>query len=290
MLDFENSEPSDSEPLVEERPLAIVNAFSKLKISTRSYEIIGDESPPSEEPFRLSFDSDNSVISNLLTDEFDEGKLKAELSYIVTNYRSDKMPRGLSTPTSQAYSELLKAFASKNCSLALLNEKINHFNVEFIKAFIVYSDAKSLHLTLKQNPLTRLPIEIFNDGLLASFFSDLEYLNIENACLDSLPECIKGLANLKSLRVHNCQLQHVAPAVATLTKLEYLDLSQNLLTHLPSTFDLLNADCVVYLCKNRLTAIPPNLEGSLRAGLNQPISISECFASQQKQKAGCFIQ
>ena len=83
-------------------------------------------------------------------------------------------------------------------------------------------------------------------------------LNDEN--VESLPDEIGSLRNLKFLDLNDCSLRFLPDSFCELTNLEKLYLDGNMLTSLPANFGNLSKLKHLYLSHNELTVLPDSME------------------------------
>lgn len=95
-------------------------------------------------------------------------------------------------------------------------------------------------------------------GLDANIFSilSLNYLNIHDTKLETIPDDIKLLTNLQTLVLHSNQLNQVPAVIGDLDKLKLLDLSFNNLKEIPESFSELNQLTSLNVSSNQLESFP----------------------------------
>lgn len=84
----------------------------------------------------------------------------------------------------------------------------------------------------------------------------LNYLNIHETTLSTLPREISKLSNLQTLVLHSNTLEQVPPAVGMLEKLKMLDVSQNLLKALPEEIVQLRQLTTLNVSGNLIQVLP----------------------------------
>lgn len=105
--------------------------------------------------------------------------------------------------------------------------------------------------------------------IIHAFLSKSESLDLSDLQLETLPECISLLTDLKSINASNCFLKLLPARMERLTKLESLDLSWNWLTEFPSDLTKLPALKKLILTANEIAVFPENTGSiELEANLN----------------------
>lgn len=131
----------------------------------------------------------------------------------------------------------------------------------------------------------KLPDELF-------MLSALNYLEISDTCLTSVPDELKKLNNLINLALHRNNVNHVTDAINELPKLKFLDLSFNKLTTFLQTITL-EAIHTLNIANNQITSfadlsnakslsilhVEHNLLERLPTGLDASTSLSEIYAA-----------
>lgn len=99
---------------------------------------------------------------------------------------------------------------------------------------------------------------IEKDGLDQNIFAlnCLNFLQISNTRLSSLPEDLGNLLHLKTLDLHRNSLQELPSSIGLLSELKILDLSGNELKTLPSTLGEISSLQTLNLNCNKLTVLP----------------------------------
>jgi len=85
--------------------------------------------------------------------------------------------------------------------------------------------------------------------------SSLNYLEISDTTLSSLPAPIGKLTNLLNLALHRNEIKELPEDINALSKLKFMDVSYNCLTALPSTFSLPQLH-TLNLSNNQLESLP----------------------------------
>ncbi|XP_046819531.1 leucine-rich repeat-containing protein 47-like [Vespa crabro] len=94
------------------------------------------------------------------------------------------------------------------------------------------ADKNKHQLVLTGQSISQL---IAENGLDKTLFDleNLNYLNINNTCLQEIPEEIEKLQNLTALVLYSNKIDKLPASIEKLTKLKFLNCSQNKLTSLP---------------------------------------------------------
>ncbi|XP_071965028.1 uncharacterized protein [Antedon mediterranea] len=108
---------------------------------------------------------------------------------------------------------------------------------------------------LNYKGLTKLPTQLFKDNA----FLHVEGIYLKRNLLQTLPQDLKFLSNLKELYVPSNKIADLPEDMSELSKLESLDLSMNNLTHIPCcVFDIKSLKTLV-LSQNSIVHLPPDL-------------------------------
>lgn len=99
---------------------------------------------------------------------------------------------------------------------------------------------------------------IQDDGIDKNLFqlTGLNFLNISDTCLSTLPDDVSKLVNLQSLMLHSNKLAKLPACLGKLTKLKLLDVSRNELTEVAVDFNEMGALSTLNLSMNKLEAFP----------------------------------
>jgi len=116
---------------------------------------------------------------------------------------------------------------------------------------------------LANNPLTRLPQELFTESL--------ELLDISNNVFNELPPELFRAHKLLTLRVAGNELTKVSPDIRNLQELTLLDLAKNQIHFIPTEIKTLESLEKLYVQENELRDIPPigNLKNLKKLRLNK---------------------
>ncbi|XP_071965027.1 leucine-rich repeat-containing protein 28-like isoform X1 [Antedon mediterranea] len=108
---------------------------------------------------------------------------------------------------------------------------------------------------LNYKGLTKLPTQLFKDNA----FLHVEGIYLKRNLLQTLPQDLKFLSNLKELYVPSNKIADLPEDMSELSKLESLDLSMNNLTHIPCcVFDIKSLKTLV-LSQNSIVHLPPDI-------------------------------
>lgn len=100
--------------------------------------------------------------------------------------------------------------------------------------------------------------KIKREGLDPNLFKldGVNYLNINQTCLETVPDEIGNLQNLTNLVLHSNAIKKLPSTIGKLSKLKVLDCSRNKLEELPAETENLPQLMTVNLCSNLLTQLP----------------------------------
>lgn len=129
-------------------------------------------------------------------------------------------------------------------------------NVQAIRGFFEtnrFELSKVSYLNLSRCELRALPPELFR------YFTGLESLNLSKNFLETLPEEIGLLSELKELCLSDNDLKLLPSGIGKLSFLTHLECNSNVLESMPDEICELNRLKTLHLCCNRLQQLPQNL-------------------------------
>lgn len=100
---------------------------------------------------------------------------------------------------------------------------------------------------------------IEKDGISPSLFTctGLNFLQISETCLSSIPAEIRNLTNLTTLILHSNNLSELCPEIGGMTKLKILDASNNHIKDVSAAMEKLSTLTTLNLSFNSIEKIPP---------------------------------
>ncbi|CAF3311779.1 unnamed protein product [Rotaria socialis] len=163
----------------------------------------------------------------------------------------------INTPTTKSSQHLSRSLeraldeAAYTCELVLNGRKLREFpNYTYKTTKCDLSD--TITADLSRNRFTEFP------RVLCSFFS-LEYLNLYDNIIKSIPEQIIQIRLLKVLDLSRNQLAYIPPTLCKLSNLEVLIINNNKLVSLPEEIGQLEKLIELDVSSNDLTQLPYQL-------------------------------
>ncbi|MBP9841347.1 MAG: leucine-rich repeat domain-containing protein [Simkaniaceae bacterium] len=198
---------------------------TEVDILSRDFGPIYPQEPPLTLPLTET-QIDTAIINNVLQSWVEEAPLFVDRSH--------------------AKSEILEFIQAPDTALWLTELTI----ADLPEIFHFPSLQKITHLDLTETHLTSLPDSI-------KYLSALKKLIlIENREVTTIPETLKNLTNLETLRVRCCGLRRFPEAVEHLPKLKKLDLYSNKLQSVPDFIGNLSTLKLLNLSHNELREFP----------------------------------
>jgi hypothetical protein len=141
------------------------------------------------------------------------------------------------------------------------------------------------HLNLRDNTLTKIPLEISNMTGLQTLL-----LGGNSFQFEGIPDFLSSLTNLTYLSLENSQIGESLPkGLGRLTRLEYLILEENsLMGGIPSELSTLTGLKLMSLHQNMLSGSVPTEVCALKAQINMFISV-DCDTIQCDCGCGCGL-
>lgn len=121
--------------------------------------------------------------------------------------------------------------------------------------------------------------KIKREGLDPNLFKldSINYLNINQTCLETLPDEIGNLQNLTNLVLHSNAIKKLPSKIENLTKLKVLDCSRNKLEELPTEVENLPQLMTLNLCSNLLSQLPSQISNTKLCSLDLSHNRFETF-------------
>jgi hypothetical protein len=117
------------------------------------------------------------------------------------------------------------------------------------------------------------------DGVDPAVFElvGINYLNISETCLSSLPYQLSHLKNLTNLVLHSNKLTELPYSIGDLEKLKMLDVSRNALQSVPTQIQKLSQLSTLNLASNKLKSLPCLQENTKLGALDLSLNELEQF-------------
>ena len=114
-------------------------------------------------------------------------------------------------------------------------------------------------LDLSSAAMTTLECEAILQTLSQEEKGRVRRLFLNNNQLDSVPDSVKLLTNMDTLRLWANHIEQLPDWLGSLTVLEYLGVSNNLLREIPRSIGNLKNLKTFFLNKNRISSLPSSL-------------------------------
>ena len=173
-------------------------------------------------------------MANMLRAVTNLSSLKSiDLSCLKYHYHINEYRKSISLQTLTSSFSLLPSIINSNRSLELLNISNSKVaNDDFANVINSVSLLKSIqHLDISGNTVTDRVADIFNVNNLFLQHLDISFCKLTEQGINVLPNCLKGLPNLKYFNIsHNymtrSSAENIALAISHSKSLEYLDISE----------------------------------------------------------------